>query len=474
MKALLINPPSLNELLGNNPEIIESERGHNPPLGILFIAGFLRENSHHGVQVTDCQVEELDYAGLEKRLTSSTFDVVGITAMTFTLLDVIETAKRVKKVAPECPIVLGGPHAHIFPRETASLQDVDFLIKGEGEVSFLKLLDALENETGLADVPGLVYQSSSGEIIENCSDNPRSELDSLAFPARDLTPYQHYGSLLAKRLPITTVFTSRGCPYKCAFCDRPHLGKAFRAMSAGRVVEELEACIAMGIREFLIYDDTFTVDKNRVKDICRLVLGKQLDIGFDLRARVDTIDEEMLFLLKKSGCRGIHYGVEAGTEKILKVLKKGISLKLTKEVFDLTRRHKIATLAYFMIGAPSETREDILETFRFARWLNPDFLHMTIFTPFPGTPLYLEGLETGAIKHDYWREFARNPSENFSPPFWEEELSREELRELLVQGYKQFYGRPSYMVKKLFSVRSLGEFKRKARAGLKILSMKSR
>lgn len=474
MRTLLINPPSLNELMGNNPEIIESERGYNPPLGLLFIAGYLREHSNHDVQVIDAQVEELDYDDLEYRLVDADFDLVGITVMTFTILDVIKTVKLVKNVSPHCRIVLGGPHVHIFPEETALLEGVDFLIKGEGEISFLMLLDALEGKRSFAHVPGLVYKNSSGEVVESCTDKVHSDLDSLAFPARDLTPYQNYGSLLAKRLPITTVFTSRGCPFKCSFCDRPHLGKKFRSMSAKRVVEEFEDCIAMGIREYLIYDDTFTVNKQRVKEICRLVIGKRLDIGFDIRARVDSIDEEMLSLLKRAGCRGIHYGVEAGTEKILKILNKGISLKMTKEVFDLTRKYKIPTLAYFMIGAPEENRQDILETFRITRWLNPDFMHMTILTPFPGTPIYLEGLESGAIKHDYWREFAKSPTRDFSPPFWEGELTRDELHELLVQGYKQFYGRPSYIFKKIFSIRSFGELKRKARAGLKVLFMKSR
>jgi radical SAM superfamily enzyme YgiQ (UPF0313 family) len=458
--------------MGNNPEIIESERGYNPPLGILFIAGYLRDHSNHEVQIIDSQVEGLDYNDLEKRFMAKEFNVVGITTMTLTILDVVDTVKLVKKISPKCKVVLGGPHVHIFPQETITLEGVDFLIKGEGEISFLKLLDALEGRTNIADVPGLVYKNSIGEVIETHAEEMIIDLDALSFPARDLTPYLKYGSLLAKRLPITTIFTSRGCPFRCAFCDRPHLGKKFRAMSAERVVEEFEICIAMGIREFIVYDDTFTVNKQRVIDICRLVIEKGLDIGFDIRARVDTIDEHMLLLLKRAGCRGIHYGVESGTEKILKVLNKGITLKKAKEIFDLTRKHKIETLAYFMIGAPQETRDDIMETFRVIRWLNPDFLHLTILTPFPGTPIYIDGLESGTIKKDYWREFAKNPTRDFIPHFCEEELTRNELSRLLVKGYKQFYCRPSYIIKRFSTIKSFGEFKRKAKAGLKVFFMK--
>lgn len=476
MNVLLINPPAFNELMGNNPAIIESERGYNPPLGLLLVAGYLKEkNPKHPVTVIDAQVEELSYPQLETRMKKESFDVVGVTAMTFTILDVIETIRIAKKVNPKCSVVLGGSHINLYPEETIALEGVDFLVLGEGEIIFSDLLDNIHDREKLKEIKGLVFKMPDGEIIRTGIPETITEdvLNTLPFPARDLTPYKKYSSLLAKRTPITTAFTSRGCPYRCSFCNRPHLGKRFRALSPQRVVEEFEDCLKLGIHEFLIYDDTFTIRKDRVKEICRIVTEKKLDIGFDIRARVDTLDEEMLALLKKAGCRGIHYGIEAGTPKILKILKKDIDLQKAKEVMDLTKKYNMQTLAYFMIGSPTETLEDIHETFRVARWLNPDFIHLTILTPFPGTPIYLEGLTKGTIKTDYWREFARNLNPDFQPPFWEENFTREELEQLVVEGYKKFYTRPSYMIKKLFSIRSFGEFKRKASAGLKVLFMKT-
>jgi radical SAM superfamily enzyme YgiQ (UPF0313 family) len=474
MKVLLINPPAFNELMGNNPAIIESERGYNPPLGLLLLAGYLLEHKpNHPVTVIDAQVEELSYAQLEQRLQALDFDVAGITAMTFTMLDVKHTIDIIKKIKPGCTVVLGGPHVNIYPGETIHIPGVDFLVLGEGESRFAALLDNLHLPDKLKEIDGLVFKDAAGQMMFTGTPGiaDEDELNRLPFPARHLTPYKKYSSLLAKRTPITTMITSRGCPFNCSFCNRPHLGKKFRALSPQRVVEEFEACLKLGIHEFLIYDDTFTIQKERVKAICRLVIQKKLDIGFDIRARVDTLDEETLALLKKAGCRGIHYGIEAGTPKILKVLRKGIDLNKAKEVFDLTKKFKIQTLAYFMIGSPTETLEDIRQTFKVAVWLNPDFIHLTILTPFPGTPIYREGLENGIIQRDYWREFAVALNTDFQPPHWDENFTRRELEQLIIKGYKKFYTRPSYILKRLLSVRSFGEFKRKASAGLKVLFM---
>jgi radical SAM superfamily enzyme YgiQ (UPF0313 family) len=472
MNVLFINPPNFDELTGFLPEMVDQEAGFNPPLSILFLAGYLLDHTSHHVEIIDAQVEQLDYAGLEGRLKKSAFDVVGITVMSLTLIDVICTMAVVKKVNPECKIVVGGPHVHLFPEEMINVAGVDFAVMGEGEVTLARLLEHMDDHDALRGIKGLVYKDGEGRLINN-GPSPVQDLDALSFPARHLTPYEKYSSLLAKRTPVTTMITSRGCPFKCTFCDRPHFGgKGFRAMSARRVVEEFETCLKMGIHEFLIYDDTFTVDKERVKDICRAVIEKKLDIGFEIRTRVDTVDMEMLALLKQAGCRGIHYGVEAGTEKILKVLQKKISLTQAKKIFDLTKRMKIQTRGYFMIGSPTETREDILETFRLARWLNPDYFHLSIFAPFPATKLYEDGLKNGSIKTDYWREYAQNPTRDFQMRFWEEDLSREELIELLKLGYRTYYVRPSYILREIFKVRSLPEFVRKAKAGLKVLFMK--
>ena len=470
MKVLLINPPRENEIMGNNPSIIEEERGYNPPLGLLYVAAFLEKHAKHDITIIDSQVEKLDYKSLKSRIISNNPDVVGLTAMTMTLIDVIKTIGLVKTVNENTKVVLGGPHVHLFPDATIKLENVDYLVLGEGEEVFKELLCAIDDKGMLRKIPGLVFETN-GEVINTGKRLLISDLDELPFPARHLVPYKKYTSLLSKGSVVTTVFTSRGCPFKCSFCDRPHLGKTFRARSSINVVDELETCTKLGIYEFLIYDDTFTVNKERVIDICNEIIRRKLNIGWDIRARVDTVNEEMIAHLKKAGCQGIHYGVEAGTEKILRMLNKGITIEQVKEVFDLTRKYKIPILAYFMIGSPKETLEDIYQTFKVMKELNPDYVHVTVLTPFPGTKIYFDGLEGGIIRKDYWKEFAEKPTNDFIPPHWAEIFTRDELHELLVKGYKSFYFRPSYIFKRMRALRSLGEFRKKAVAAAKVLVM---
>ncbi len=471
MKILLINPPRENEIIGNNPRIIEEERGFNPPLGLLHVAAYVENFTKHHIEVIDAQVEQLSYSELKDRIRSFSPDVVGMTAMTMTMVDVIKTAKIVKHINKHCPIVLGGAHVYLFPEETISLENIDYLVIGEGEIAFKELLDNIEDNEKIKDVPGLVFKSN-GQIINTGLRRFIHNLDQLPFPARHLVPYQQYKSLLARGRVVTTIFTSRGCPFSCTFCGRPHLGKQFRARSAKHVVDEIEVCLNMGISEFLFYDDTFTIDKQRAIDICNEIIDRKLEIGWDIRTRVDTINEDIIKLLKKAGCQGIHYGVESGTEKVLKLLNKGITIPQVKEIFDLTRKNGIPILAYFMIGNPHETLKDIKQTFQMMKELNPDYVHLTVLTPFPGTRIYFDGLKNGIIKEDYWRHFSKHPTKEFIPPHWGEYFSRSELEQLLVKGYRSFYLRPSYIVKRMLKLKSFSELKKKAMAGFKVFLMK--
>jgi len=470
MKLLLINPPIEQTFGSIMPKKLEEGLDFLPPLGLLYVAAAIEKEAIHRVQTIDAQVERLDVDALRTEIEKRKPDAIGMTAMTFTLLDVIATIKVAKSVNPAIKIILSGPHAIIFPAETMSIKEVDFLVLGEGEKIIGRLLSNINNPEELKKIKGLVFRDAD-KIINTDHADFIENLDELPFPARKLTPYKKYFSVVSSRRPVTTMFTSRGCPYQCLFCDRPQVGKKFRARSAKSVADEMQECQELGIKEIFIYDDTFAVDRQRVLDICSQIKIRQLTIAWDIRTRVNTVDEEMLRAMKQAGCQRIHYGVEAGTQKILNVLRKGITLEQASNAFRLTRKIGIQSAAYFMIGSPTETKQDILQTINFMKHLNPDYAQVAITTPFPATDLYKLAQDEGVIKGDPWREFAKNPTANFIPPIWEKELSRQELLGFLKKAYRAFYFRPSFIIKKIAALKSPSELWQKSRAALRLIKI---
>ncbi len=469
MKVLLIQPPDFHMITTNVPSVVDEESGAYPPLGILYIAAFVEQNTNYEVEILDTLLDRLSYEQIEEEIRKRKPDVVGIQAMTFTLIDASLTAKAVKRVDPDIPVIFGGPHVYIYPQETMQIPEVDYIVLGEGEVTFSSLLETLEENRDPSTVPGIGYRQN-GEFKQTSLVPLNTNLDNLPLPARHLVPSHRYYSVLAKETPITTMMTSRGCPYQCIFCDRPHLGKSFRYRSPENVVNEMKVCEDMGIREIFIYDDTFTVRRDRVLEICRLYNEYGLNIKWDVRAHINTINDEVLDALASAGCTRIHYGVESGTREILKVIKKNIVLDRIQEVFTKTKQRGITTLGYFMIGNPSETKEQVLETIEFACRLNADYIHLSVATPFPATELYRMGFKMNIYKEDYWREFARNPSVDFKPKLWAETMTCDELVNLMQWGYRRYYMRAGYIFKRVLDVRSWPEFKRKAKAGIRLIS----
>ena len=472
-KILLINAPRFGELIGKNPAIVEKHRGFNPPLGLLYLAGYLEERSGHAVEVLDAQPKGYTYDQLAREIAARDFDVCGLTAMTFTLIDVIETCRLIRTLKPDAKIVLGGPHVHLFPNETISRDEVDFLIQGEGEIAFLDLLDKLDQPEAWPSVPGLVWMDGLGIIHNNGIAPSTDDLDALGFPARHKLDQEDYRSLLGRRNMITTMFTSRGCPFRCTFCDRPNspIISGFRWRSAAHIADEIEQCVAQGIDEAFIYDDTFTVRKDRVHDLCDEIIKRKIDFTWDVRAHVNTVDLDLLKHMSEAGCDRIHFGVEVGNDRMMQTIRKNTNVEKVRKAFAAAKTARMETLGYFMVGQQTETADDIEDTLNLAKSLKPNYAHFTIFCPYPGTQIYAQALEQGILKEDVWKAFAQNPSHDFELPVWEENFTRDELRQILVRMYKEFYMRPGYVLKSLTRVRSFDEFKRKARAGLSVFTM---
>ncbi|MBL7156556.1 MAG: cobalamin-dependent protein [Candidatus Omnitrophica bacterium] len=471
MKLLLLYPSEENVIDTKLPDVLERGTGIVPPLGLLYIAASVKRWTDWDVEFVDCVAERLNYGQIQERIKRSKPDAVGITAMTHSLIDCLRTARLTKKINPLIKVIFGGPHVHLYPKETIGFNCVDYVVLGEGEYTIAKLLNLWNDEDSLKEIKGFCFKTKKGDVVCNTSSNLIEKLDDIPHPDRAMIKNKRYfSSVLGSG--ITTMISSRGCPYKCTFCDRPHLGKNFRSRSAGDIVDEMEECIKAGAVKIMFYDDTFNVDRKRVFEVCREIKQRGVKVIWSIRARIDCVDLEMLKALKSAGCKMINYGVESGNDRVRRRLGKNIAKEKIRSVFKLSKNTGIHTAAYFMFGCPGEMLPDMLETIKFAKQLNPEYCHFTILIPFPGTPLYEEGMFSGRFPHDHWREFALNPVDGFKPKSWIETVQMNEIQKVLKTAYKEFYIRPSYFFKSLRTVRSLNELKLKFQVGMDILQLK--
>jgi anaerobic magnesium-protoporphyrin IX monomethyl ester cyclase len=470
MRVLLVNPPARRMVRSILPAEVEAERGLFPPLGVLYLAAALTGLSGVEVSVIDAQAEGLTADDVARRVARDGHDVVGVTALTFTLVDAMDVAMAVKAARPGTAVIAGGPHPHLFPEATLGLGPFDAVCRGEGELSFRALIAGWPR-TKDSPPPGIWWRGGKKGEPEVA---PYVEaLDGLPFPARRLSRVELYHSVLSGLRPITTMMSSRGCPFGCVFCDRPHLGKRFRPRGAENVVDEMEEVAGLGVKEIVFYDDTFTVDRERVRAIAELVLERGLKIAWDVRARVSDLAAEDYKLCRRAGMSRVHFGVESGDPELLKSLRKGITIEQARAAFLAAREAGLETLAYFMAGLPGETRETMQRTLELAIELSPDYAHFSVLIPFPGTPVYQTGLERGIIARDVWSEFAADPRPDFVPPVWEEKLSKAEILAGLSRMYRTFYRQPAVLARRVRRAGSLAGLVRGARLGMRILFMRS-
>jgi len=472
MRVLLINPPTVNAVSSEVPSWVKRDTGVFPPLGLLYLAAAAAEYTDHEINLFDCVAEGNDYSGLDRIITSISPHLVGITAHTHNLIDVLNVASLVKAHDSSALVCIGGPHTEVFPHETVQFEECDFVLQGEAEMSFSQLLGAIKSGSGFDDIAGLFYRGGEsgamnqpGEICTN--------LDGLPFPRRECLDPGLYHYALGQQSSFTTMATSRGCPYSCTFCASGR--KVPRARSPENVVDEIEVCLHLGLREIHLIDDTFNVSMERVVRICEEIIRRKLSVTWSCRPRAQGFTREIMRLMRRAGCVRIQIGVETGSEEGLKELKKGVTLTDIEKTVGYGRDAGIATMAYFLIGCPHEkSAKDILETVKFAIALDPGYCLFNILTPYPGTPIYEEGVARGLFKDNIWKDFALNPSKDFIVPVWDEYLSRKELSNLLELAYRKFYLRPRVIWRDLKQLRSMKQITRRLNSGLAMLSSRGR
>jgi radical SAM superfamily enzyme YgiQ (UPF0313 family) len=471
MKILLIAVSSEGSLTSTIPDKYRDlSLGHYPPLGLMYLAAYLEKHSTHRAEIIDTEIDGLDVPALTNRLLREKPGAVGFYTTSFNIHLVHATVLALKRAGVTAPVILGGPHVDLFPEETAALEGVAYAAPGEGEATLAELLDVIEKGGNLSDVRGVCY-TSGGKVIVNPPRPMLEKLDDLPLPARRLTKFDRYYSVIGREKVSTTLMTSRGCPFRCNFCFVQYGGR-YRTRSADSIITEIEDCLGLGINEFFFFDEIFTADRRRVLEFCAAVERRGLKIIFDIRSRADTIDEEMLLALKRAGCVRIQYGIESGTDEILLAMNKKITLEQARKAVAATKKAGIGVLLDFMIGYPGETREQIRRTVAFARELNPTFVQFGITTLFPGTRIYDDALRGGTLKEDFWRRTARDPRGPIVPPCASDRFDRLQLERILREAYLSFYFRPVYILKRLAELRSWVALRRQLKAGWNLLSGK--
>jgi anaerobic magnesium-protoporphyrin IX monomethyl ester cyclase len=458
MNVCLINPPFRRSIFAPLPAKLEEASGKYPSLGLGYIAAMLEKHGHIANYV-EMDALDMDRKTLEKTISGLSPEIVGITCTSSTLGQVKEVAKIVRNVSPESFIVVGGSHLGIYPEETLRTNLFDAGIQGEGEYAVLDLVEALEgHDRDLSSVKGVIF-SRSNKVVVNDPAPPVMDLDELPYPSYHLMPIEKYSCPIAVRHPFMTMITSRGCPFHCFFCHKMAHGKLCRRRDPAKVVDEMEFLMnEYNVREILLQDEEFTLDKKHVIGICDEIIRRKLDILWDCKSRVDTVNEEMLSKMKAAGCDRIHYGVEAYDQRILNILRKGITPDQVRKTFQLTHDMGITILAYFMIGTPGESLETMKNTVEFSKELDPEYAQYAITTAFPGTDLYKFAMEKGFVKSDVWREYTLGEIETQPLPYFEtEEYSKEDLEALVRRAYRSFYLRPRYIMKRIAGLRNKRE-----------------
>ena len=419
--------PRVKSLFGDD----YARPGH-PHIGIAYLSVFLKQNGV-SVAIFDAGVEN-DQQALGRLIHSFQPELIGITAFSY-CYHLAEEVVRIVRTYTRTPIVMGGPHVSAARREVLENGAIDFAIKGEGEFTLLELVNAIHN--GNPDynrIEGLLWHNETG-IAENPDRPFIADLNVLPFPDYESFNLSEYiNTAKEKRLPI---ITSRGCPYSCNFCSvRLSMGRRFRARSPENIVGEIAYWHKKGFTSFDINDDCFNFDPQRAIRICDLILERGLKISYQLYngIRADQLTRELLEKMRKSGCNFLSFGCESGSEEILKVIKKGLTLYKVRQAVSWSNEAGIRNSVNFIIGHPHETYQTAMQTLDFAESLPADFVNIFNLVPYPGTDLFHWVKEHGRFLVDEKNYLKGIAAYDDNPIFETKEFSREERTRVLKKG----------------------------------------
>jgi len=414
------------------------------PMGLAYIGAVLEEEGFP-VKIVDMGVTNLKLpSDLQHFLNRNRPNIVGITSITPTFPVAINIAKIVRKILPETTVIMGGKHVTFLPEEALSTGLVDVVVRGEGEMTMLELMQKMTNNEGINGVLGISYREN-GRIVHNQPRPLIKDLDILPFPARHLLPMDKYRDCVPP-VPYTALITSRGCRGHCSFCTSWRFFGGTRLRSPENVVAEIEHVLKKyHINYFGIWDDDFTADIDRVMEICGLILRRGIKIHWNLPngVRVDRANLALFKKMKEAGCYAIDFGIETGSPEILAKLGKGVTMDQVENAVKNSKAAGLNVGCFFMIGNISEDEKTIRQTLEFAKRLKPHRISFSIATPFPGTLMYETLRKEGRLLSSNWSEYGLFSGRAM---FEHDKLTRDLLERMYREARWQYYMRPSYLL----------------------------
>ena len=469
MKTMVIVPPvgegqlsvQTDAVLSRCAGIILKSHYVLPPIGVMYLAAALRSWTDAEVEVADFMSDRVDPAQALEKLESAAPDLMFFTLGTPSVNFARAWLAELKKRLPRLRVAAVGPHVTALPEESLRSVGIDYVVRGEPERTAAELVKALSEARSLSSVDGLAWLED-GRMIQTGKRALIDRVDEIPFPARELFPNRAYSAPFAKSSPFGLILTSRGCPFRCVYCaTRGYYGRSWRPRSVENVLSELSEMVEKyGLKDIGFWDDTFTVDRKRVMDVCRGILDRDLKIRWICLSRVDTVDPEILDWMKKAGCYQIQFGVESGDEEVLKRLGKDITVAQIRDAFRWSKAAGIDPAAFFMFGNPGETEASVKKTIRLALELPASFASFNINTPYPGSDLFEQMREK--LGGDWADLDARHSS-------YQEGFDSKSLERYIREAYRKFYYRPRYLLRSLGRIRSWDDLKRYLKAGWDVL-----
>ncbi len=429
-----------------------------PPLGLGYLATSLRRAGFDSIAILDCVKERLSLSRLAAAVKSTNPKVVGFQLLSSDFASVKRSIDMIKEVLPRSAVIVGGPH--VSATGTSVMDEVpkaDYAVVGEAEIGLPLLMRRLLGGEKIAreEIPGLVWRGEHG-----LNGNKRAhvaDLDSIGFPAWDLMPPNTYPDApqgaFYKQFPIAPLASSRGCPYRCAFCGSPvNMSNRLRFRSLPHVFAEMQLLRdRYGVKEFHFVDDMFNASRNRVRQFCEILESKHWEISYTFPngLRLNTLDAEMLSSMKKTGAYAFTVGIESGSQRILDAMNKKLTVEMIREKVTLVKNAGLEPSGFFLLGFPGETKQDMEMTLQLAKSLPLKRAHFSNFLPLPGTEATRKLIESGEIELPDWNELTYS-----KVPYAPRGVTKSELKAFQRRAFLEFHLRPRILLKMLTEIRS--------------------